>query len=85
MKMIRWPKLYQGKLWHGGLWRYGLKQDAWVINELWDLIRTGKYHFGWQWPELVFGAGRDWYDGPIWYLHLGICSLTITFHRFFHR
>jgi hypothetical protein len=31
-----------------------------------------------NWPQLVFGAGRTWYDGPIWSLRCGVFSIDLA-------
>ena len=68
---------YQGRWWHGELYRgYAATDKIW--RELFWLLRHGKYHACWQWPQLIFGADRTWYDGPIWFIHAGIFSIDLT-------
>jgi hypothetical protein len=72
---------YQGRWWHGGLYR-GIDDtdtNRELLGELGWLIRHGQWHFGWNWPKLIFGGvGRDWYDGPIWFGHFGFFSVSLT-------
>lgn len=62
--------------WMGGIERH-FEGDVGLCRELWWLIRHGKFRACWQWPELVFGAGRVWYDGPGWYVHFGFFSVDL--------
>lgn len=71
------PRLYQGKWWWGGWNRHGLKPNAWVIGEFVWMVFNGKWSACWQWPELLFGIGRDWYDGPIYYIHGGFFTVEL--------
>jgi hypothetical protein len=77
---MTWPTIYryEGRWWHGGLDRHGLRDDAWLIADLWWLMRHGEWCTGWNWPKLVFGFGRSWYDGSIWHLNLGIWSVSLS-------
>lgn len=78
---MEWPKIYryQGRWWWGGFDQHGNK-GGWrhMAGELFWLLRNGKFHTGWQWPELVFGLGRTWHDGPIWFAHLGVWSVDLA-------
>lgn len=49
-----------------------------LLHELFWLLRNGQFNTCLQWPELIFGVGRTWYDGPIWYIHLGIFSIDLS-------
>lgn len=79
------PKLYryEGRWWHGGIaqigWRDGFKPGCLdYAREIVWLARNGRLCCGWNWPELVFGAGRDWYDGPIWFLNAGVFGVSLS-------
>jgi hypothetical protein len=37
--------------------------------------RMTRFAIAWNWPPMI-GAGRDWYDGPHYYLHLGFVGLS---------
>jgi hypothetical protein len=78
---MNWPSIYryQGSWWHGGFDQQG-NNGGWrnMLHEFGWLLRHGKVHSCWQWPQLIFGIGRTWYDGPIWFAHLGIFSVDLS-------
>lgn len=76
MKLI--PKLYRGRWWWGGLSMWETDTYSGLVCEFFWLLRHGEFHTGWQWPELLFGVGRDWYDGPIWFAHFGFFSVDLS-------
>lgn len=80
--MLKWPTIYryQGRWWHGGLGPRWHEESNWKLaKELFWLLRHGTFYACWQWPQLIFGAGRDWYDGPIWFLHVGVFSVDLSY------
>lgn len=66
-----------GAWWHGQLCRIGMKDNEWFITDLWECLKYNKWHFNWNKDHLIFGAGRDWYDGPIWFIFCGIFSICL--------
>lgn len=70
---------YEGRVWHGGFDQHG-NLGGWknMIRELLWLLRHGQWDAGWNWPELVFGVGRTWYDGPIWFANFGVWSFSLA-------
>jgi hypothetical protein len=78
---MKWPSIYRykGSWWHGGFSQHG-NFGGWrnMLSEFVWLVRHGRWYFGWNWPELVFGIGRDWYDGPIWFLNAGVFSVNLA-------
>jgi len=81
---VRWPKLYRynGRWWHGGWNVWGdAENGGHLAKEFLWLLRHGAFHACWQWPKreyLIFGIGRDWYDGPIWFIHAGFFSVDLS-------
>lgn len=74
---------YEGRWWHGGITPIGWIEGHAVtwrdyVREIVWLARNGRFCFGWNWPQLVLGAGRDWYDGPIWFLNAGIFGVSLS-------
>lgn len=57
-------------LWDGG----GSKN---LFLELVWLVRNGERIWWRNTNPLIFGAGRLWYDGPHWFLHLGWWSVSL--------
>lgn len=79
--MLTLPSIYrnQGRWWHGGFDMHGNEGGRWsAVQEFFWIVRHGKFRACWQWPELIFGIGRTWYDGPIWFAHLGIFSIDLS-------
>ena len=65
--------------WHGGfdqLGNYGGFRN--MASEFFWLVWHGKFRFAWNGRKLIFGVGRTWYDGPIWFAHLGVFSVDLA-------
>lgn len=77
------PRLYrfQGGWWHGCFVSYEGQTVRSAIQEIVWLCRHGQFSACWHYPELVFGLGRDWYDGPIWFVHAGFFSIDLSVSR----
>lgn len=68
---------YQGRIWQGGFARWETDTVPALIGELFWLMRHGTWCASPEWPRLIFGFGRMWYDGPHWHLNLGLFSVSI--------
>lgn len=76
---MNWPTIYryEGRWWHGGMHRWD-SDTAWSLTrELFWMLRHGTMRACWQWPKLVFGIGRGWYDGPFWFVHFGVFTVDL--------
>lgn len=69
---------YKGRRWHGGFKVFDSDTRISLLLELLCLIKKGKWCYGWNWPELIFGCSRMWYDGPHWNLNLGVLSISLS-------
>lgn len=49
-----------------------------TFREIRWLIRHGVWMISRNTRPLIFGAGRIWYDGPIWFLHIGWLSISLS-------
>lgn len=79
---MNWPAIYryEGRWWHGGLTRWPSDSPRKLLREFFWLCRHGEFAACWQWPvreHLIFGMGREWYDGPIWFVHAGFFSIDL--------
>jgi hypothetical protein len=43
---------------------------------LW-LVVHGRWHWRWH-SDWRLGAGKEWYDGPIYYLNAGFLSVSLA-------
>jgi len=78
--MAEWPSIYKykGRWWFGGIETVGNKGGLWNLwREFWWLARHGEWCCGWQHPKWVFGVGRTWHDGPIWFARFGFFSVDL--------
>jgi hypothetical protein len=48
-----------------------------LFIEFFWLCRYGKFRVARNWPVLIFGCGRVWYDGPGWFVHCGLFSIDL--------
>ena len=78
MRLIPSIYRYQKRWWHGGFKIFETDTTWHLIRELFWLIRHGKWCIGWNWPELIFGFSRMYYDGPNWALHAGVVSISLS-------
>lgn len=49
-----------------------------LLLELLWLARRGQWVWARNRRPLILGGGRLWYDGPIWSLHLGWVSVSLS-------
>lgn len=70
---MKLPSIYrfQGRWWYGGF------NSGCPWATFWWMLWNGKYSACWQWPELVFGFGSGWYDGPYYFIHCGFFSVDL--------
>jgi hypothetical protein len=79
---VKLPTIYrhQGHWWHGDFGKWESDTNLKLIRELFWLICHGTWYAGWNWPQLVFGFGRMWFNGPHWHLNLGVFSVSLSYN-----
>lgn len=49
-----------------------------MLGEFLWFVRNGSWCWGVNWPDMIVGAGRLWYDGPHWFAHFGPIGVSLS-------